>query len=79
MYGCFDYSLTRKLLVAISNQWDSHVLFIDKVAPPNWKVYYTILVFEFKFFKYLVYIGSRCVVISGRFIDASVSPAILST
>lgn len=55
MYGGFDYSLTRKLLVAVSDQWDSHVLSIDKVAPPNWKVYYIILVFEFKFFKYFLH------------------------
>jgi hypothetical protein len=29
---------TRKLLAAIVERWDSHVLVIEKVAPPNWKV-----------------------------------------
>jgi hypothetical protein len=29
---------TRKLLAAVVDRWDSHVLVIDKVAPPNWKV-----------------------------------------
>lgn len=24
------------------DQWDSHVLVIDKVAPPNWKVTLTV-------------------------------------
>ncbi|GFZ18139.1 antitermination NusB domain-containing protein [Actinidia rufa] len=28
---------TRKLLVAIVERWNSHVLVIDKVAPSNWK------------------------------------------
>ncbi|KAB2614170.1 hypothetical protein D8674_038886 [Pyrus ussuriensis x Pyrus communis] len=28
---------TRKLLVAVMDKWDSHVLVIDNVAPPNWK------------------------------------------
>ncbi|GMP92184.1 hypothetical protein CsSME_00042516 [Camellia sinensis var. sinensis] len=28
---------TRKLLVAVVDRWDSHVLVIDKVAPSNWK------------------------------------------
>lgn len=31
-------SFTRKLLVAVVDKWNSHVLVIDKVAPPNWKV-----------------------------------------
>lgn len=31
-------SFTRKLLVAIVDKWDSHVLVIDKIAPLNWKV-----------------------------------------
>lgn len=29
---------TRKILAAVVDRWDSHVLVIDKVAPPNWKV-----------------------------------------
>lgn len=32
------YSFTRKLLVAVVDKWDSHVLVVDKVVPPNWKV-----------------------------------------
>ncbi|KAJ0437834.1 putative NusB antitermination factor [Helianthus annuus] len=28
---------TRKLLVAVADKWDSHVLVMDKVAPQNWK------------------------------------------
>lgn len=31
-------SFTRKLLVAVVDKWDSHVLVVDKVVPPNWKV-----------------------------------------
>lgn len=27
--------------MAVVEKWDSHVLVIDKVAPPNWKVRYT--------------------------------------
>ncbi|XP_055818538.1 uncharacterized protein LOC129887453 isoform X3 [Solanum dulcamara] len=30
-------SFTRKLLVAVEEKWDSHVLVINKVAPDNWK------------------------------------------
>lgn len=37
VYSKLILRLTRKLLVAVSDQWDSHVLSIDKVAPPNWK------------------------------------------
>ncbi|MFS8003917.1 hypothetical protein Hanom_Chr13g01219501 [Helianthus anomalus] len=29
---------TRKLLVAVAEKWDSHVLVMDKVPPQNWKV-----------------------------------------
>ncbi|KAJ0880484.1 hypothetical protein HanRHA438_Chr10g0463661 [Helianthus annuus] len=29
---------TRKLLVAVADKWDSHVLVMDKVAPQNWKL-----------------------------------------
>ncbi|EXB94811.1 hypothetical protein L484_005067 [Morus notabilis] len=37
VYSKLILRLTRKLLVAVSDQWDSHVIVIDKVAPPNWK------------------------------------------
>ncbi|CAI0376264.1 unnamed protein product [Linum tenue] len=30
-------SLTRKLLVAVVDKWDSHVRIIDEIAPANWK------------------------------------------
>lgn len=32
-------SFTRKLLVAVVDTWDGHVHIIDKVVPPNWKVW----------------------------------------
>lgn len=34
----FCSRFARKLLVAVMEKWDSHVLVIDRVAPPNWKV-----------------------------------------
>ncbi|PKI71541.1 uncharacterized protein LOC116201870 [Punica granatum] len=37
VYSKLILRFTRKLLVAMVDQWDSHVLVIDKVAPPNWK------------------------------------------
>ncbi|KAK9273617.1 hypothetical protein L1049_018427 [Liquidambar formosana] len=37
VYSKLILRFTRKLLVAIVDRWDSHVLVIDKVAPPNWK------------------------------------------
>ncbi|XWS73394.1 hypothetical protein CRYUN_Cryun02cG0124400 [Craigia yunnanensis] len=38
VYSQLLLRFTRKLLVAIVDKWDSHVLVIDKVAPLNWKV-----------------------------------------
>lgn len=32
------YRLARDLLVAVVTRWNEHVLVIDKVIPPNWKV-----------------------------------------
>ncbi|KAF4359573.1 hypothetical protein F8388_003576 [Cannabis sativa] len=37
VYSKLILRLTRKLLVAVMDQWDSHVLVIDQVVPPNWK------------------------------------------
>ncbi|XVE78730.1 hypothetical protein DITRI_Ditri14bG0002000 [Diplodiscus trichospermus] len=37
VYSKLLLRFTRKLLVAIVDQWDSHVHVIDKVAPSNWK------------------------------------------
>uniref|UniRef100_A0A5B7B9A3 NusB/RsmB/TIM44 domain-containing protein n=1 Tax=Davidia involucrata TaxID=16924 RepID=A0A5B7B9A3_DAVIN len=37
VYSKLILRFTRKLLVAVVDSWDSHVLVIDKVAPPNWK------------------------------------------
>ncbi|XP_059628719.1 uncharacterized protein LOC132271383 [Cornus florida] len=37
VYSKLILRFTRKLLVAVAEKWDSHVLVIDKVAPPNWK------------------------------------------
>ncbi|KAL5563806.1 hypothetical protein UlMin_033553 [Ulmus minor] len=37
VYSKLILRFTRKLLVAVMDQWDSHVLVIDKVAPSNWK------------------------------------------
>ncbi|WJZ88406.1 hypothetical protein VitviT2T_007707 [Vitis vinifera] len=37
VYGKLILRFTRKLLVAVVDKWNSHVLVIDKVAPPNWK------------------------------------------
>jgi hypothetical protein len=39
LFCAFCGSFTRKLLVAVVDKWDSHVLVIDKVSPPNWKVW----------------------------------------
>ncbi|XP_042957407.1 uncharacterized protein LOC122292913 isoform X1 [Carya illinoinensis] len=38
VYSKLILRFTRKILVAVVDRWDSHVLVIDKVAPPNWKV-----------------------------------------
>ncbi|XWS52377.1 hypothetical protein CRYUN_Cryun11dG0064300 [Craigia yunnanensis] len=38
VYSKLLLRFTRKLLVAIVDKWDSHVLVIDKVVPSNWKV-----------------------------------------
>ncbi|KAF5930102.1 hypothetical protein HYC85_030975 [Camellia sinensis] len=38
VYSKLILRFTRKLLVAVVDRWDSHVLVIDKVAPSNWKV-----------------------------------------
>ncbi|KAL4385643.1 hypothetical protein GQ457_15G029220 [Hibiscus cannabinus] len=37
VYSKLILSFTRKLLVATTDKWDSHVLVIDKVVPSNWK------------------------------------------
>ncbi|KAJ0680089.1 putative NusB antitermination factor, NusB-like superfamily [Helianthus annuus] len=37
VYSKLILRFTRKLLVAVADKWDSHVLFVDKVAPQNWK------------------------------------------
>ncbi|KAA8542950.1 hypothetical protein F0562_024103 [Nyssa sinensis] len=37
VYSKLILRFTRKLLVAVVDSWDSHVLVIDKVVPPNWK------------------------------------------
>ncbi|PON95627.1 NusB antitermination factor [Trema orientale] len=37
VYSKLILRLTRKFLVAVVDQWDSHVIVIDKVVPPNWK------------------------------------------
>ncbi|KAF3444376.1 hypothetical protein FNV43_RR14068 [Rhamnella rubrinervis] len=37
VYSKLILRFTRKLLVAVMDRWDTHVLVIDKVAPPNWK------------------------------------------
>ncbi|PIA59885.1 hypothetical protein AQUCO_00400627v1 [Aquilegia coerulea] len=38
VYSKLILRLTKKMLVAVVEGWDSHVLVIDKVAPQNWKV-----------------------------------------
>lgn len=37
VYSKLILRFTRKILVAVMERWDSHVLVIDKVAPANWK------------------------------------------
>ncbi|PSR86922.1 N utilization substance protein like [Actinidia chinensis var. chinensis] len=37
VYSKLILRFTRKLLVAIVERWNSHVLVIDKVSPSNWK------------------------------------------
>lgn len=37
VYSKLILRFTRKLLVAVAEKWDSHVLVIDKVVPHNWK------------------------------------------
>ncbi|CAH9122512.1 unnamed protein product [Cuscuta epithymum] len=37
VYSKLILRFTRKLLDAVSQNWDNHVLVIDKVAPHNWK------------------------------------------
>ncbi|KAJ8574023.1 hypothetical protein K7X08_010534 [Anisodus acutangulus] len=37
VYSKLILRFTRKLLVAVEEKWDSHVLSINKVAPDNWK------------------------------------------
>ncbi|XP_021993484.1 uncharacterized protein LOC110890206 isoform X1 [Helianthus annuus] len=37
VYSKLILRFTRKLLVAVADKWDSHVLVMDKVAPQNWK------------------------------------------
>ncbi|OVA16413.1 NusB/RsmB/TIM44 [Macleaya cordata] len=37
VYSKLILRLAKKMLVAIVDSWDKHVLVIDKIAPPNWK------------------------------------------
>ncbi|CAL1352929.1 unnamed protein product [Linum trigynum] len=37
VYSKLILRLTRKLLVAVVDKWDSHVRIIDEIAPANWK------------------------------------------
>lgn len=37
VYSKLILRFTRKLLVAVVEKWNGHVLVIDKVAPSNWK------------------------------------------
>ncbi|KAK4762669.1 hypothetical protein SAY86_008437 [Trapa natans] len=37
VYSKLILRFTRKLLVAMVDQWDTHVVVINRVAPPNWK------------------------------------------
>jgi transcription termination factor NusB len=37
VYSKLILRFTRKLLVAVVEKWNTHVLVIDKVAPSNWK------------------------------------------
>lgn len=37
VYSKLILRFARKLLFAVMDKWDSHVLVIDRVAPPNWK------------------------------------------
>ncbi|XP_057419778.1 uncharacterized protein LOC130713972 [Lotus japonicus] len=37
VYNKLILRFTRKLLVAVRDSWDSHVLVINKVVPPTWK------------------------------------------
>ncbi|RZC77778.1 hypothetical protein C5167_001982 [Papaver somniferum] len=37
VYSKLILRLTKKMLVAIVDSWEKHVLVIDKIAPPNWK------------------------------------------
>ncbi|KAM0016896.1 putative ribosomal protein S26e [Helianthus debilis subsp. tardiflorus] len=39
VYSKLILRFTRKLLVAVADKWDSHVLVMDKVAPQNWKTF----------------------------------------
>ncbi|XP_022012875.1 uncharacterized protein LOC110912464 isoform X3 [Helianthus annuus] len=39
VYSKLILRFTRKLLVAVADKWDSHVLVMDKVAPQNWKMF----------------------------------------
>ncbi|XP_010257703.1 PREDICTED: uncharacterized protein LOC104597697 [Nelumbo nucifera] len=37
VYSKLILRFTKKLLVAVVDRWDKHVLIIDKIAPPSWK------------------------------------------
>lgn len=37
VYNKFVLRLSRGMLEAVVNQWNQHVLVIDKIIPPNWK------------------------------------------
>ena len=35
---CFPKRFAKKLLAAVADKWDTHVVIIDKISPPDWKV-----------------------------------------
>ncbi|KAK4763606.1 hypothetical protein SAY87_013044 [Trapa incisa] len=48
VYSKLILRFTRKLLVAMVDQWDTHVVVINRVAPPNWKAKYDVIGTLFK-------------------------------
>ena len=34
----FFQRFAKKLLAAVADKWDSHVVIIEKISPPDWKV-----------------------------------------
>ena len=35
---CFSQRFAKKLLAAVADKWDSHVVIIENISPPDWKV-----------------------------------------